>query len=367
MGVDRIKYCSEDVKSIIASVRDLFEGEGDKYYYKFNKIKGSEYSEPVKGSCFFLDYGDIQIGGIRCYPERDLVVEREVLDNPDFFTFQYRQLCASLYKPTDREIKDSYITPIVSNTYVSLSNITADNNIVKSANNYILYISVKKSIILDMLPEKHPILNIVKRNEYHLTSENDLNLQVLFYSFFNLNFSSPINRRLAYAKTWEAITSTIVLFDNIKLSKRIDKMTVAYANKVRMVIMKNLSLNLSVAEISAHLDIDSTDLSKAFKLVFSETIHKFYSRKRLELSARMLLTENYNVSEIAIYMGYIHLGHFSTKFRDFFGLLPKDFCRQFIGCRGVMFKDQAISRYCCSIPEMEYSYKNAICSRPFVD
>ena len=67
--------------------------------------------------------------------------------------------------------------------------------------------------------------------------------------------------------------------------------------------------------------------SRAFKKAYGETPNEFLIRIRIEKAKRLLITENYSVSEVCERVGYVSLGSFSSLFQKQVGMAPTNYRR----------------------------------------
>lgn len=98
-------------------------------------------------------------------------------------------------------------------------------------------------------------------------------------------------------------------------------------NKAKDIIITSLNNSPTIPELAKLVGINQQKLKKGFKIVYGKTINQFLIQKRME-AAKILLTQNGNsIREVASQVGYSNQSHFSSKFRDHFGMLPKDFVK----------------------------------------
>jgi len=62
--------------------------------------------------------------------------------------------------------------------------------------------------------------------------------------------------------------------------------------------------------------------SRFFKKTYGETPNEFLIKLRIEKAKKMLITENFNVSEVCERVGYLSLGSFSSLFNKHVGMSP---------------------------------------------
>lgn len=95
----------------------------------------------------------------------------------------------------------------------------------------------------------------------------------------------------------------------------------------KAILVGNLNNAPTIPELARLVGINQQKLKKGFKSTFGTTINQFLIQKRME-AAKLLLAQNGNsVRDVASQVGYSNQSHFSSKFREHFGMLPKDFIK----------------------------------------
>jgi AraC-like DNA-binding protein len=68
--------------------------------------------------------------------------------------------------------------------------------------------------------------------------------------------------------------------------------------------------------------------SRVFTNVFGESPNTFVARLRIEKAKKMLITENFSISEICAKVGYSSVGSFSSLFSEKVGIPPSQYRRK---------------------------------------
>ena len=87
-------------------------------------------------------------------------------------------------------------------------------------------------------------------------------------------------------------------------------------------IVNNYQEPLSLSEIAQCSYMSPYHFLRVFKDTYGETPNEFLIRLRVEQAKKMLITENYSVSEICERVGYTSLGSFSSLFLKQVGMAP---------------------------------------------
>ncbi|MBO5927721.1 MAG: helix-turn-helix transcriptional regulator, partial [Clostridia bacterium] len=101
------------------------------------------------------------------------------------------------------------------------------------------------------------------------------------------------------------------------------------SNKVNMIrdaieyIRENFTKKIVIDELASHLHFSKGYLSHTFKKVTGCSIIEFLNLVRCQ-NARVLLLDNYSVSEAALSSGFTEFSYFTRVFKKTMGVLPSN-------------------------------------------
>ena len=95
-------------------------------------------------------------------------------------------------------------------------------------------------------------------------------------------------------------------------------------------IMKSFNDNISnpdynVDMMAAEVGISRAQLHRKMKEITGITSGRFLRNLRMEQAARLLREGKVNVSQVAERVGYLDQSHFSTAFKNHFGMSPSEY------------------------------------------
>ncbi len=105
-------------------------------------------------------------------------------------------------------------------------------------------------------------------------------------------------------------------------SEKIRKEDVEKIHHAKMLLEQNITSPYSLLELSRKVGLNDFKLKKGFKILFGTTVFGYLHEIRMQQSKRMLLEENKPVKEVAAYCGYQYVQHFTTAFKNKFGITP---------------------------------------------
>lgn len=104
-------------------------------------------------------------------------------------------------------------------------------------------------------------------------------------------------------------------------SDDIEKIKVA-----KNMLIADLTQSPTIAQLAKLAAINRQKLKVGFKQIFDATINKYLLNERMEQAA-ILLLKGFNVRETATRVGYRNQSHFARRFKEKYGLLPKDYLK----------------------------------------
>jgi AraC-like DNA-binding protein len=92
--------------------------------------------------------------------------------------------------------------------------------------------------------------------------------------------------------------------------------------QVIYLLKQNLASPLSLEELGKQVGCSQFYLSRIFSAQTGQTITQYLRGLRMERSAELLRSGDYNVTEAALEVGYSSMSHFSAAFHETFGCCP---------------------------------------------
>ncbi|GHA33278.1 AraC family transcriptional regulator [Salinimicrobium marinum] len=90
-------------------------------------------------------------------------------------------------------------------------------------------------------------------------------------------------------------------------------------------IKSDLSKNHSVEYLAKQAGTNVNKLQDGFKHTYGLTVNKYMQQEKLEAAKEMLITSDYNISQIVQHIGLNNRSYFSKIFKEKYGVNPKHF------------------------------------------
>lgn len=99
--------------------------------------------------------------------------------------------------------------------------------------------------------------------------------------------------------------------------------------KVMTIIRDNISNNdLNVEMLADGVGISRVHMHRKLKEITNQSARDLIKNVRMKQAAYILVNKKINVSEVAYSLGYSSLSHFSTTFKSYYGISPKEYAEQ---------------------------------------
>lgn len=113
--------------------------------------------------------------------------------------------------------------------------------------------------------------------------------------------------------------------DEVQMKSPDDKLL----ERIMMVINKNISnSDLSVDAIADEVGISRVHLHRKMKELTGQTPHDFIRNIRLKQAASLLTNQSMNITEVMYACGFNNAASFSTIFKKFYGMSPREFMNE---------------------------------------
>ncbi len=118
------------------------------------------------------------------------------------------------------------------------------------------------------------------------------------------------------------LTVLKLLSEHIAADETLFFRTESLGNLIKNYVKNNLSEKLTLNDIAINLHCSTVTLTEHFKAEFGITIMEYVTRKRMQLSEKLLITTDMPLREVASLAGFADVEYFSRTFKKFHGISP---------------------------------------------
>ena len=186
---------------------------------------------------------------------------------------------------------------------------------------------------LDQIPERMSTAfqDIDARNSFIYHSNYSIALAGVIKAMYENEYEGMVRSSYMEAKSLEMLSMQIKQYkDDLNPSSRqvllrkydVDKLTMA-----RDILIADLKNAPTIVQLAKQVGINQQKLKSGFKKVFDETINRYLRNERLKRARILLVEGSMSVREIANAVGYSNQSHFASRFKEKYGILPKDYLK----------------------------------------
>lgn len=180
----------------------------------------------------------------------------------------------------------------------------------------------KLAVVFRDVNARHPFLHEINYNVQ--TSE-------CIRSIIDNDFTALVRSSYIEAKAMELLALQLKQFaDDLDPDQRfvtLKKYDLETILKAKELLVSDLQNAPTIKELAKMSGINQQKLKNGFKQVFGITINQYLRQYRLEKAKFLMMEGKSSIKEIAERVGYSNQSHFARRFREKYGVLPKDALR----------------------------------------
>lgn len=104
-----------------------------------------------------------------------------------------------------------------------------------------------------------------------------------------------------------------------------DEQNVLKIRRAKEIIIAKMAEPPTLQELANEVGLNIKRLKEDFKQIYGDTVYSFLFDYKMEHARRLLETNNYNVNEVGLQVGYSTASHFIAAFKKKFGTTPKKY------------------------------------------
>ena len=105
----------------------------------------------------------------------------------------------------------------------------------------------------------------------------------------------------------------------------VDEQNVLKIRKAKDIIIARMSEPPSLQELASEIGLNLKKLKEGFKQIYGDTVYSFLFDYKMEHARTLLESNQYNVNEVGLKVGYSTASHFIAAFKKKFGTTPKKY------------------------------------------
>lgn len=148
-------------------------------------------------------------------------------------------------------------------------------------------------------------------------------------AIFDFSYNQSTATQPAYQKL-KTLELLLYLYDNKETlsqqhTTKYHPEQIETIRQIHEYLLQNLNQRITIEELSKQYLMNPTTMKALFKSVYGTSIAAHMKEHRMRKASELLLKSEMSIAEIALTVGYDSQSKFSTAFKDFFHILPKEY------------------------------------------
>ncbi|MDG1398745.1 MAG: AraC family transcriptional regulator [Polaribacter sp.] len=164
--------------------------------------------------------------------------------------------------------------------------------------------------------------------KYYDDTEIKPTVSIVLQQIINSNINSSIRELYIKGKVYELLSLHFQKDENVEgeyCPFLVDEQNVLKIRKAKEIIIDRMAEPPSLQELANEIGLNIKKLKEGFKQIYGDTVFSFLFDYKMEHSRRLLETNQYNVNEVGVKVGYSTASHFIAAFKKKFGTTPKKY------------------------------------------
>jgi len=174
-----------------------------------------------------------------------------------------------------------------------------------------------------------PFLSDENSNKkYYDDSEIKPTVSIVLQQIINSNINSSIRDLYVKGKVYELLSLHFQQEENTDgeyCPFLVDEQNVLKIRKAKEIIISRMAEPPSLQELANEIGLNIKKLKEGFKQIYGDTVFSFLFDYKMEHARRLLESNQFNVNEVGVQIGYSTSSHFIAAFKKKFGTTPKKY------------------------------------------
>lgn len=167
-----------------------------------------------------------------------------------------------------------------------------------------------------------------KNKKYYDNAEINANVLLVLQQILTAKNQSSMRDLYIKGKTYELLS---LHFDSGENTNEeycpflVDDREVLKIRKAKDIIISRMSEPPSLQDLANEVGLNLKKLKEGFKQIYGDTVYSFLFDYKMDHARKLLESNQYNVNEVGLQVGYSTSSHFIAAFKKKFGTTPKQY------------------------------------------
>ena len=167
-----------------------------------------------------------------------------------------------------------------------------------------------------------------KDKKYYDNKEITPTIAVVLNQIMNFNIHSSIEKLYLKAKAYELLSLYFNHSEDFDIEQcpfLVDEQNVIKIKQAKDIIIARMIEPPSLQELANEVGLTLKKLKEGFKQIYGDSVFSFLFEYKMEYARKLLESNQYNVNEVGLKVGYSTASHFIAAFKKKYGVTPKKY------------------------------------------
>ncbi len=167
-----------------------------------------------------------------------------------------------------------------------------------------------------------------KDKKYYKDGKISPSMAIVLNQLINFNLNQSIKNLYFKGKGYELLSLYFNRNKDTNIEQcpfLVDESNVMKIRKAKDIIILKMAEPPSLQELSEEIGLSLKKLKEGFKHIYGDSVYSFLFEYKMEFARRLLESEDYNVTEVGLKVGYSTASHFIAAFKKKYGTTPKKY------------------------------------------
>ena len=153
-------------------------------------------------------------------------------------------------------------------------------------------------------------------------------IAVVLNQIMNFNIHSSIEKLYLKAKSYELLSLYFNHSEDVDIEQcpfLVDEQNVQKIKNAKEIIIARMVEPPTLQELANEVGLTLKKLKEGFKQIYGDSVFSFLFEYKMEYARKLLESNEFNVNEVGLKVGYSTASHFIAAFKKKYGVTPKKY------------------------------------------
>ena len=174
----------------------------------------------------------------------------------------------------------------------------------------------------------HFLNNDNKDKKYYDNKQSTPAIDVVLNQIMKFNIHRSIEKLYLKAKSYELLSLYFNHNEDLDIEHcpfLVDEQNVIKIKKAKDIIITRMIEPPTLQELANDVGLTLKKLKEGFKQIYGDSVFSFLFEYKMEYARKLLESNQFNVNEVALKVGYSTASHFIAAFKKKYGVTPKKY------------------------------------------